>query len=234
MNHLSAWLVHIFTASGAVVAFLGAVAVLSSDYRAAFLWMAAAMAIDATDGLLARAVRVRERLPHIDGARIDDTVDYLTFVFLPMLLLYQAGALPAGWGLAIVSLVLVASMYGFVAPDAKTEDHFFTGFPSYWNIVAFYLYVAALPGAVNAAILVLLSALVFWRIGYVYPSRTETLRPLTIALGVAWALTVVAMILMLPDVRGWLVAASLIYPVYYVALSAVLNARRPRPALARS
>jgi phosphatidylcholine synthase len=102
MNLLSAWLVHTFTASGAIVAFLGVVAVLSSNYRAAFLWMLAAMAIDATDGLLARALRVKERLPDIDGARIDDTVDYLTFVFLPMLLLYHAGAFPAGWGIAVV------------------------------------------------------------------------------------------------------------------------------------
>ena len=156
-NRAAAWLVHLYTASGALFAFASTAAVFDSRYRDAFLLMGAATCVDATDGLLARAVRVRERLPHIDGARIDDTVDYLTFVFLPMLLLYQAGALPAGWGLAIVSLVLVASMYGFVAPDAKTEDHFFTGFPSYWNIVAFYLYVAALPGAVNAAILVLLA-----------------------------------------------------------------------------
>jgi phosphatidylcholine synthase len=234
MNLLSAWLVHTFTASGAIVAFLGVVAVLSSNYRAAFLWMLAAMAIDATDGLLARALRVKERLPDIDGARIDDTVDYLTFVFLPMLLLYHAGALPAGWGIAVVSIVLIASMYGFVAPDAKTDDHFFTGFPSYWNIVAFYLYLGSLPVPVNAAVLVVLSALVFWRVGYVYPSRTETLRPLTIVLGAVWALTIAAMILMLPDVPGWLVAASLFYPVYYVALSAALNVRRRRPALARS
>jgi phosphatidylcholine synthase len=232
MNHLSAWLVHIYTASGAVVAFLGVVAVLSSNYRAAFLWMLVAMAVDATDGLCARALRVKERLPHIDGARIDDTVDYLTFVFLPMLLLYHAGALPAGWGIAIVSIVLLASMYGFVASDAKTDDHFFTGFPSYWNIVAFYLYAGSLSPAVNAAIVVVLSMLVFWRVGYVYPSRTETLRTLTIVLGIAWALTLLAMILMLPDVPLWLLGASLFYPVYYVALSAALNARR-RPALAR-
>lgn len=234
MNLLSAWLVHMFTASGAVVAFLGVVAVLRSDYRAAFLWMLAAMVIDATDGVCARALRVKERLPLIDGARIDDTVDYLTFVFLPMLLVYRAAALPAGWGIAVVSIVFMASMYGFVAPDAKTDDHFFTGFPSYWNVVAFYLYVGALPAAVNAAILVALSALVFWRVGYVYPSRTETLRPLTIVLGVVWALTLLVMILMLPAVPAWLVGTSLFYPVYYLALSAALNARRRRPVLARS
>jgi phosphatidylcholine synthase len=32
-----------------------------------------------------------------------------------------------------------ASAYGFCQLDAKTGDHFFLGFPSYWNILAFYL-----------------------------------------------------------------------------------------------
>lgn len=234
MNRLRAWLVHLYTASGAVAAFAGATAVLDSRYRDAFLWMLAATAIDATDGILARAARVKEHLPGVDGARIDDIVDYLTYVFLPMLLLYHSRALPAGWGMMIVSIVLVSSMYGFVAPDAKTDDHFFTGFPSYWNIVALYLHVARLAPAVNAIVLLVLSGLVFWRIGYVYPSRTPVLRPFTIALGAAWALSVLAMILMLPDVPSWLVAVSLLYPIYYVVLSAALNLRRRRPALVRT
>ncbi len=45
--------------------------------------------VDATDGLLARKARVKERLPAFDGARLDDIVDYLTFVFLPVLFLYH-------------------------------------------------------------------------------------------------------------------------------------------------
>ena len=40
--------------------------------------------------------------------------------------------------------------YGFSRDDAKTADHFFTGFPSYWNIVVFYLFVLELPPGVNA------------------------------------------------------------------------------------
>ena len=87
--------------------------------------------VDATDGLLARKARVKERLPAFDGARLDDVVDYLTFVFLPVLFLYRSGALPDGWGGAVASVVLLSSAYGFAsANDAKTNDHFFTGFPS--------------------------------------------------------------------------------------------------------
>jgi phosphatidylcholine synthase len=227
MNLFSAWLVHLYTASGALAAFFGTLAVFAGEYRNALLWMVAATVVDATDGPLARKVRVKERLPAFDGARLDDVVDYLTFVFLPVLFLYRSGALPDGWGEGLSSIVLLSSAYGFARDDAKTHDHFFTGFPSYWNIAALYLHIAALAPVWNAMILLVLSALVFWRIGYVYPSRTPTLRGLTIGLAVCWAVVVVAMILTIPRVSPMLFAASFVFPVYYAVLSFMLHLRRP-------
>lgn len=230
LNLLSAWLVHLYTASGVLCAFFGTLAVFADRYRDALLWMIAATAIDATDGLLARRARVKERLPGFDGAKLDDVVDYLTFVFLPVLFLHRSGALPEIWSAVVLSLVLLSSAYGFSASDAKTSDQFFTGFPSYWNIVAVYLHIAGLPRAWNAVVLVVLSALVFWRIGYVYPSRTSTLRTLTIIFGVCWAINVLMMVLALPDVPRSLFAASFAFPLYYTVLSFVLHRRRLVPA----
>lgn len=221
-----AWSVHAYTALGAVAAFAAAIAIFDGRYRTAFLLMVAATAVDATDGVLARLARVKEVTPDFDGARLDDIVDYLTFVFVPILLLYRAGDLPSAWAGAIAAAVLLSSAYGFSAGDAKTSDYFFTGFPSYWNIVALYLHAGRLAPRVNAVILLVLSALVFVRIGYVYPTRTPLLRGLTIALCVVWGLMMVGMILMLPDVPGRLLAASLFFPVYYTVLSLTLNARR--------
>jgi phosphatidylcholine synthase len=230
MNLFWAWLVHIYTASGAVIAFFGAIAVFGGRYREALLWMAGATIIDATDGILARQARVKTVLPTVDGARLDDIVDYLTFVFLPVLFLYYAGTLPDRWGGVIAVVILISSAYGFAASDAKTHDHFFTGFPSYWNIVAVYAYVGILSGAVtpavNAVILLVLSCMVFWRVGYVYPSRTPTLRGLTLTLGAIWGVLVLMMILSLPDVHPALVLGSLVFPVYYLVLSAILQTRR--------
>jgi phosphatidylcholine synthase len=226
MNLFSAWLVHLYTASGALAAFFGTLAVFDGHYREALLWMVAATVVDATDGLLARKARVKDRLPAFDGARLDDVVDYLTFVFLPVLFLYRSGALPEGWGGGIASVVLLCSAYGFAAADAKTNDHFFTGFPSYWNIVAVYLHIAALPPVSNAMILLVLSGLVFWRVGYVYPSRTPTLRRLTIGLAACWGVVVVTMILAIPHVPPALFALSFLFPVYYAALSFALHFRR--------
>ena len=226
MNLFSAWLVHLYTASGALAGFFSTLAIFAGDYRQALLWMVAATFIDATDGVLARRARVKERTPGFDGARLDDIVDYVTFVFVPALFLYQSGALPYGWAGGVAAAILLSSAYGFAAADAKTNDHFFTGFPSYWNIVALYLHLAGLSPVLNAVILTGLSALVFWRIGYVYPTRTPTLRGVTIGLGVVWGVIVVVMILTMPRVPAALFAASLVFPAYYVVLSAMLHVRR--------
>jgi phosphatidylcholine synthase len=225
-----AWAVHAYTASGTVLALAMTVAVVDGRYPAAFMLMVVATVVDASDGVLARLARVKDNTPDFDGGRLDDIVDYLTFVFVPALLLYRAGLLPEGWGPVVASAMLLSSAYGFAAGDAKTEDYFFTGFPSYWNIVALYLYAAHLPDALNAAILLVLTALVFVRVGYVYPTRTPVLRGLTIALSLVWGLMIVAIILTLPDVAPALLGASLVFPVYYTVLSLVLQARRGRPA----
>lgn len=222
---LFAWSVHGYTALGAVAAFAATLAIFDGRYRAAFMLMAAATSIDASDGVLARLARVKEVTPGFDGARLDDIVDYLTFVFVPILLLFRAGDLPLQWGGIVAGAVLLSSAYGFSASDAKTEDCF-TGFPSYWNIVALYLHAAGLPAAANAGILLALSGMVFVRIGYVYPTRTPVLRGLTLALCAVWGLMIVAIILRLPDVPGTLLIASLFFPVYYTVLSLTLNARR--------
>lgn len=226
LRRLCAWAVHAYTASGAVMALLGTLAVVERDYRAAMLWMIAATLVDATDGVLARAARVSEQTPSFDGARLDDIVDYLTFVFLPAFFLYYSGALQPGWGLAVACVVLLSSAYGFASKDAKTGDHFFTGFPSYWNVVAIYLHAFGAAPVVNAVVLVVLSAFVFVRIGYVYPSRTPSLRRTTLALAIVWGAMVVAIVLMIPDVPRLLLVGSLFFPVYYTALSFVLHYQR--------
>jgi phosphatidylcholine synthase len=225
-NIARAWLVHLYTASGALAAFFGTIAVFEARYRDGLLCMMLATWIDATDGLLARNARVSEVLQGFDGARLDDIVDYLTFVFLPVLFMYHAALLPYGWDWIVAPIVLLSSAYGFGSTDAKTSDHFFTGFPSYWNIVALYLY--------NAMILMVLSALVFIRIRYVYPSRTPVWRTTTIGAGLVWSGLLLTIVLALPDRRTGLLALSLAYPVYYAALSLTLQLRRAPLAIAKA
>jgi phosphatidylcholine synthase len=224
---VSAWLVHAFTATGAVLAYLALEAVVAGDARLAFVWLAAATAVDSVDGVLARIARVRERTPQFDGALLDNIIDYMTFVLVPVFLLRQQGLLPPGApGLAVSAAVLLASAYGFCRLDAKTTDHFFTGFPSYWNIVALYMVALGTAPLTNAIVLLVFVALVFVPIGYIYPSRTTRWQTLTVGLGLAWAVAMVVVIAALPSPPAWLAWGSLAYPVYYGAVSVYLHAQR--------
>ncbi|MEK7340627.1 MAG: CDP-diacylglycerol O-phosphatidyltransferase [Candidatus Binatota bacterium] len=188
--------------------------------------MALAVLIDASDGTFARMVRVKELIPWFDGDRLEDIVDYLNYVLVPSLLLIRADLLPqqdASW---LAAAPLAASAYGFCQKEAKTPDHFFLGFPSYWNIVAFYLYVMQTPRWLNAFLILILSVLVFVPIRYLYPSRSPILRGLTNSLGILWGITILIMIYQLPDPKPSLVFASLAFPAYYLTLSLWLEARR--------
>jgi len=222
----AAWLVHVYTASGGVMAFLGLIAVARDDARTAFLWMLAATIVDSTDGVFARWANVRAYAPEVDGAKLDDIVDYLTFVFLPAYLVYHFGMVPDGLGIVVVAAMLLSSAFGFSLNDAKTADHFFTGFPSYWNIVVLYLYALATTGAVNAAVLLSLAALVFVRVGYIYPTRTLAWRRVTLSLGGLWGATIAAIVWLLPHAPRAMVIATLVFPVYYLVLSLMLQRRR--------
>jgi phosphatidylcholine synthase len=136
---------------------------------------------------------------------------------------WRALLVPDAWTLPVACAMLLASAFGFNREDAKTADHFFTGFPSYWNIVVLYLFVAGLAPAINAAILLGLAVLVFVPIRYVYPSRTAILQPLTIALGASWAALMLVIIWQLPAVSPVVLWGSLIFPAYYLALSLALQ-----------
>lgn len=217
--------VHLLTAAGAVLGLWGLVAAADGRFRAAFLAMLAATAIDAVDGALARWYDVRRRVPNIDGARLDDIVDYLTFVVLPAFVLLRADLAPAGWAWILAASMLLSSALGFARTDAKT-DQSFTGFPSYWNIVVFYLAAAGLPRSANAVIVMMLAILVFVPIGYVYPSKTTTLRRTTLLLAATWSAALLWLTLRYPDVPGKWLAASLAFPAYYIGLSVVLHLRR--------
>ena len=218
-------IVHLLTASGAVVGLWGLVAAADGRFRDAFIAMIVATAIDAVDGWLARRLDVRRRTPNIDGARLDDIVDYGTFVVLPAFVLIELDLSPAGWAWPLAAAMLLSSAYGFARTDAKTADAF-TGFPSYWNIAVFYLAAAELSRALNAVAILALAALVFVPIGYVYPTKTPVLRRTTMVLSAIWGAAMFGLILRYPDVpRGWL-AATLAFPVYYAVLSLILHARR--------
>jgi phosphatidylcholine synthase len=223
-----AWLVHLYSATGVILGFLSIVLIERGDYRTTFWLNALAVAIDASDGTLARAARVKERIPWFDGGRLEDIIDYLTYVVVPSLIFFHAGLLPKN-ALWIAAVPMVASAYGFCHAEAKTADHYFLGFPSYWNILALYLVVLHTPAWLNGALILGLALFVFIPIKYIYPSRTTAFRSVTIVLGLIWGALVMLTIYYLPEPPRGMVYASLFFPVYYTILSFWLS-RRQSPA----
>jgi phosphatidylcholine synthase len=235
-----AWGVHFYTALGLVAAAgVGVLLVRGGPdaFRGAFALLFVATLIDATDGTLARRVRIKEVLPGFDGRRLDDLVDFLTYTCLPLLLIWRAGLLPEGFD-ACLLLALLASAYGFCQVSAKTDDGYFLGFPSYWNLVAFYLYaLQPLPGWLSLATVVLLAVLTFVPSRYLYPSqRGSRLNRLTNVLGGAWAVLLVWVLWALPTDQlpaeagpdspsRRLAQVSLFFPAYYMVASWVISLR---------
>jgi phosphatidylcholine synthase len=205
------------------------------DFRGAFMAMAAAVFIDSSDGPLARVIKVRDRIPMLDGALLDNIIDYFNYVAVPVFLMQHAGIIARNRsGTLIAGFVMIASAYGFSRVDAKTEDNYFRGFPSYWNLVALYLFCLGLAPAVNGAVLLILAVMVFVPIKYIYPNRTELMRPLTLSLAVIWAIATIAMLPMLPAHNPILLYTSLTFVVYYFIMSFALHAHPVRVAARRT
>jgi phosphatidylcholine synthase len=224
LRRTAAWGVHAYTASGAVLGFLALAAAAEHRFPDVFRLLALACAIDCTDGTLARAVGVKRVLPYYDGARLDDIVDYVTYVLVPVVTLYHAGCFPAAQAYWIAAAPLLASAYGFCRSDAKTEDHYFRGFPSYWNVVAFYAYALHLSPHATAAWVLTLSLLVFAPLKFLYPSRAPRFRRSSIGLGIIWGVAMVYAVWTVPATPALLLWASLAYPAYYCGVSFWLQA----------
>lgn len=236
---LAAWAVHFYTASGIVFALLATLELCrpAPDARQVFIWLAIAVLIDATDGPLARRAQVRTLLPYISGRTIDDIVDYLTFTFIPMLMIVRMGWVSQPMLLFVIP-PLLASLLGFANTGAKDEaGGFFLGFPSYWNIVAVYLGIAAAHGLLllNGIILLALAVLTVVPVGFIYPNLAPRRWKAAIMIGAyAWLASVIAMFPQYPDPPLWLVWLSLAYPAFYTAVSLYEYARRPATAMRSS
>lgn len=218
-SKLTAWLVHLFTASGLLWGFLAMLAIIANTWGIALLWMSVAVAVDAIDGPLSRRFRTRQRLPHFNGALLDTVVDFVNYVVVPVLFMFMAGLLPTRTSLLVVAVVLLASGYQFGQSDAKTPDNYFRGFPSYWNVTVFYLFVFGWDTRINLVIMLVLSAMVFVPIKYFHPGRAPVARKTALTLALSWGTLVLIVILRFPTPQPWALWGSFACALYYVLMS---------------
>lgn len=236
-QQIAAWCVHLFTASGAVLGLLTLYAIHQHQFWLAFWIMGAAIFVDAVDGILARRANTKVAAAKLDGAMLDNLLDYVNYVIVPaFFLLVSQNLLPAGWEILGTSVMVLSSAYQFTQYDAKTEDHYFKGFPSYWNIIVFYLFFWGMSPWFNLAVVLFLSIMVFVPIKYVYPSRLEYLTPkrglriLMLIASVLWGISTAGLLLLYPNniwtppddfyvVNPFFVAVSMGYTAFYILIS---------------
>jgi len=226
-----AWSVHLFTSLGLVAAAGIAVLIVRGGdeaFRAAFGLMWLATMIDAVDGTFARMARVKQVLPGFDGRRLDDIIDFQTYTSLPLLLIWRAGILP-GWWSGLLLLPLVASAFGFSQSDAKTADGYFLGFPSYWNVVAFYLYFGEAPAWLAGAAISFLAVMTFVPTKYLYTTQPGRLNRIANLLAAPWACLLIAVLAAGPEWRRTLTLVSLYFPAFYTAVSWWVTTRGKSP-----
>lgn len=200
---IAAWAVHAFTFSGALIAFLAVMAIDRGEYRLALLWLLIGLAVDGVDGTLARWAHVKTRAARIDGDTADLVIDYLTYVFVPTILIWKAGLVPEGWIVPLAAAIQLSSLYLFTRRDMKTDDNYFRGFPSLWNVVAFYLYVGDADPLVGAGAVVFFTLFTFAPVHFVHPFRVTGYGRWAPLLALLWALLTVALLW-----PGWSEAAA--------------------------
>ncbi|KTD17147.1 phosphatidylcholine synthase [Legionella jordanis] len=225
-HYLVAWAVHAFTASAACFGVLTLIQIHQHNYVQALWLMAITVVIDAVDGTFARLVRVKAVLPNVDGTLLDNIVDYLNYVITPCFFLYvKPEMLPASYALPIIMAITLTSSYQFCQIDAKTPDHFFKGFPCYWNIAVFYMFIFNTAMYTNALILAVLCLLIFVPIKYVYPSRLDYLtryRVLKIVMhtfSLIYGLSSALVLWYYPKIDYVWLFLSISYVIMYLALS---------------
>lgn len=208
LANAAAFGVHIFTASGAVLALFALLAAIEYAWVKMFFFLGAALFVDGVDGMLARRLDVAERLPRWSGATLDLVVDFLTYVFIPAYVVVASGLLPTYLAIPCAIAIIISSALYFADTGMKMDGNYFRGFPAVWNVPVFYLLLLRPNPWLTTVVVALLTAATFLPVPFVHPVRVRWLRPLTLGLLGLWA--VLAFIALVRDMMpGWWVTAGL-------------------------
>jgi phosphatidylcholine synthase len=182
-----AFAVHVFTATGAAIAFLALILATGEHWAAMFFCLGCALIVDGVDGPLARAFNVAQVLPRWSGETLDIVVDFVTYVFVPAYAIAASGMLPRALAVPAGVIVVISGALYFADRNMKTADNYFRGFPGVWNLAAFYLYVLEPSEWIAAAMIAVLAALTFAPIKFLHPLRVKRLRAFNVGLLLVWA-----------------------------------------------
>ena len=213
----SAFSVHVFTASGAALALLALIAAVRGDWTVMFLLLGIALLVDGIDGMIARWLKVAEKLPNWSGDVLDFVVDFATYVFVPAFAIAAGGLLPSGTTVLLALLIVVTATIYFADRRMKTADNYFRGFPVLWNVAAFYLFVCRPWPWLAAGIVVALCVLTFAPIKFLHPLRVARGRFVNIVALALWVILALLALAYNLDPGPWVALALVAIAVYFFA-----------------
>jgi phosphatidylcholine synthase len=218
--HVIAYGVHVLTAMGAAFGFLALKAAIDGDIALCFWWLAAALAVDAADGPLARRLNVKETASRYDGQTLDLVVDFITYVLVPAAALLRPEVLGGTAGLAAGLAIMLGSALYFADTRMKTADWWFQGFPACWNVVVFYIAAFKPAAPLALTVVALFCAAMFLPIVFVHPFRVRRFRLVTIAALVIWSAAALSALVQGLSPDGVTKAALLATAAYFLGLGA--------------
>jgi phosphatidylcholine synthase len=218
LDHVRAFAVHVLTAAGAALALVGLLAAVRGAWDVMFLCLGIALIVDGIDGSIARALKVAERLPRWSGEVLDLVVDFVTYVFVPAYAIAAGGLLPPWLGApAGIVIVMTGAIY-FADRHMKTADNYFRGFPTLWNVVAFYLFVLKPPPWLVAGLVALLAVGTFMPFKFLHPFRVARLRAVSMAAVVLWSLLAAYALVRSLEPGPWVAGGLVVLAVYFLGV----------------
>ncbi|OEZ33155.1 phosphatidylcholine synthase [Francisella endosymbiont of Amblyomma maculatum] len=243
LQKIYAWLVHLFTSLGAVFGILAIIFSIEAAktillgqtdlhhyyIKLSMFSIIMAIFIDSIDGSLARLVDIKKLAP-LDGSLLDNIIDFTTYSIVPCIWIYVSAIVSQQWLIPIIIMITISSSYQFCQLNAKTNDHFFVGFPSYWNVIVIYMLCFQSSQLINEITIIILSIFSFIPIKYIYLSRTEYISKSKFVKTFTFIFTMLAAIVTFLAVLLYplktptpLITIILMFSIFYIFFSLKLN-----------
>ena len=209
--------VHILTASGVICSYMCISNIFKKEIELCFFWLGIALIIDVIDGPLARKLDIKNKYPSINGLMLDTIVDYINWIFLPVLILFQFDLVYKNLEFILVPALLLIPALSYSTTITTNSDKSYSGMPAIWNLLAVFFFLAETNVMFNSLIMIIFLILKFLPINISHPFRTKKLFYFNSIFAFVWIAT--STILIADKIFVNSIIPSLVQNLWYLASS---------------
>lgn len=218
-----AFAVHLFTATGSIMAFMSLVEASNKNWIYSFAWLGLALFVDGVDGPMARRLGVKNVLPSWSGELLDNVIDYVTYVLIPAFIIYNSGLLNTTLSYLSGLIIVSSSAIYYADTSMKTKENFFKGFPVVWNMLVFALFVIH-PNQWLCFSCIAISAIIcFLPIYFLHPVRVVRLRMINLPIFLIWCVLGIIALLYNFHSPFWVRVLSVVTGIYIYIIGAIMQ-----------